>query len=106
MTEKEEMEKLVDLIEKEKCIIESHLFELCDWMKKKYQLEDRLAKLKEQSAIPQQPLCASGDAKLPTFKEFIKGFCKRYNCVVRVDDEGPKMYYNYFMEIVGNLTKR
>ena len=37
---------------------------------------------------------------LPSFKEFIRGFCKKYNCVVNVIDQGPKMYYDYFCEII------
>ena len=68
MTEQEELQKLTEIIERSKGFIESHIFQLCDWMKKKYQLEDRLAKLRNTATEaaswaeqPQQPHTAICD---------------------------------------------
>jgi len=71
---------------------------------KKYE-KDWPPTLRNNGTVPQQPLTGSqGSPKLPSFKKYLRGFCKKYKCVVNVLDEQPQMHYKYIKELLGNFS--
>jgi hypothetical protein len=75
-------------------------------------LNTRLAKIvnaateaEHDAEQPQQPFCASGDDKLPSFDVLFVEFCRINNFVMR-DTDDLELFYNFLLEKLGNFTKR